>query len=382
MSSIRVKLKETEDMDPGIARRCEVKVKGMDTFHTPSRGVITSEVNKFIKNTTKRVSNLTLENPILEIVHDFKGELSRLHKMNGFFGKVQTRIDSFSNKFGGDMFLLFYPRWNKDSPPSDKDLQYLIELQLLSELKYITLPEKSRGMAFDDFKNHVLRFQKKMVNETVTSTEKLLIPRLSIQDSEANFKKKVDFLFDSDSEFPICLIEYGSYSNFIPNYDYLISKTPENTLLHMFSTAKRKRRGYENAYSIPHWLQTKGIDSFTVFQHHPFESKKPQTIKDIPFLREADLRFVKWGAVSDKAQKCGCLYCSGNAIGKVASIDGVVTRGKNKGNQSYPKTQNALTLHEVYLGTKEFETSEKRIKENDLKEYLQEKKLTDNDIGT
>ena len=379
MSTISVKLIDTEELRPGIARRCKVKIKGMDTFHTPNRGIVTSEANKHINITSKRVLNLPLENPIFELVHDFGKNLSQLHKRNGPYSNALTKINNFVRKFSGGMLILFYPRWRSEMTPSEKDLEYLADLQIYSELNYITLPECSRGMPYNDFTKQLQIYSIKIENESVTNTEKIVIPRISIKDKdEENFKKKFDYIIERDTEFPICLIEYAPYADFIANYDHIAKNCPENTLLHMFST-QRKHKGFVNAFSILHWLQTKGLDTFTVFQPH--KGGGSPDISKIPLLKGDDLRFIECGAGEQQQIRCYCDYCQGLSVAEVINTDGLVYHGENKYGRSYSKAQSALRLHEIYLGTKEFENSQERIKGHDLTEYLKEKKLSDKAIG-
>ncbi len=379
MSSISVKLKETEEMKPGVARRCEVKIKGLDTFYTPNRGINTAEANKHINLTSKRVVNLPLENPIFELVHHYKRDLSLLHTKNGFYSRSEKTINGFINKFSDEMLMAYSPRWNSDCTPSTKDLEYLVDLQLVSCLDYVTVPERLRGMPQQDFTKELNTFSKKVENENVTTTEKTVIPRLSLRDrDEDNFRTKVDYLLERDSEFPICLLEYGPYQDFVPNYDYIIKKCPENTLLLMCNTQRKKYR-FNNAFSILHWLQTKGFDLFTAYQ--PSTGGGSPDISTIPYLKKDDLRFAKCSDAEKNKIHCKCDYCQGLSVKEIIESDGLLTQGQNKGKRQYSKIQSALRLHEVFLGTQEFNDSESRIKKSDLKGYISEKRLGDKEIG-
>ncbi len=333
-----------------------------------------------INITSKRVLNLPLENPIFELVHDFNRDLAKLHTTNGYYSDILKKINGFVNKFYGDMFILFYPRWYSETTPSKKDFEYLIDIQIHSELNYVTIPESFRGMPYDDFVKQLKMFSKKIENESVTNTEKIVIPRVSIRDKDGeNFRKKLDYIIERDSEFPICLIEYGPYPDFIANYDYIAKKCPENTLLHMYSTQRKKKGSFENNFSIIHWLQTKGFDTFTVFQ--PTSGGGSPDIGKIPLLKGDDLRFIECSAGEQQQIPCDCDYCQGLSVAEIINTDGVILQGEKKGKRSYSRAQSALRLHEIYLGTKEFENSRERIKDDDLKEYVKEKKLNDKDIG-
>ncbi len=366
------------DVDRFGGRALNVKTD-RGTFRTPQRTYISQEYNY----KAKLPFEPPFKNEQAEVVADLYGShWDSFMNTNGSFNSRLRTLEKYLDKMAYT-WTRFYPQIKSDIAIDDSGIKQLLELQRMSELDFITLPNLPPDVR--DYHELCESF-----GEEVRAEAREPLFYLDMALDPPVFRERFRYLVQlsqSDLVHTIGLI-YRPIRATIRNYMLLWENRERPILLQMSGVPREfpRRRGT----STMHLLQKFGIDSFSVKAGRyvpPKPSKNGRgeaagsnatpttTTKEELFARTKRFddgalifqRFHHW-LESEGSLDCDCPICS--------DLSGESFMSRYYGSaEDYPgHVFNAANrLHETYRSRCEFSTSRQFIMDGDLADYFDRK---------
>ena len=336
------------------------------TFKTPNRVVTSSE----FQYKAKLPFEPPINNDISEIVSQFnRTNWESFMKTNGSFASRLRRIEFYADKMGYTI-KKFYPQIPSTVTLDDSAIKLLLELQRMSNLDFITLPNLPSPVSdleklYSDFTEEVLSERR----------EPLIYLDMGLEVDE--FRERFLSLLElskTDQVHSIGLI-YRPIHNFVQNYKLLWDNRDSPVFLQMSSISREYTK---IGTSTMHLLQKWGIDAFSGRVGGMGFSKngdnKPPPREDV-LMRTKRLdpqplvvrRFRTWVEHSEDLN-CGCPVCQEKSTEDfMATYDTKI--------EKYPgEVFNAANrLHDYYRSVGEFNEARKYIRSGELSDYFKEK---------
>ncbi len=337
------------------------------SFRTPHRALTSSE----FQYKAKLPFEPPLNNDISEVVSQFYGDKwNKFMNTNGSFDSRLRTIEFFSDKMTYTL-KRYFPQLPSAIELNDSAIKQLLELQRMSDLDFITIPNLPAGI--NDFEKTVSGFAEEVLSER---REPLIYLDMGLDYSV--FKNRFLTLLElsnTDQIHSIGLI-YRPIRKFILNYRLLWENRESRVFLQMSYVPREFTR--TTAASTMHLLQKWGIDSFSVRvgnyvlprngdrepmpKHEAIRQTKRFDPEPLVFRR-----FHTWGDHGD-VLNCACPVCRDMSVEDFLST-------YDSTSEDYPgQVFNAANrLHEYYRSSEEFTNAREYIRTGDLSEYFKTK---------
>ena len=356
------------DLDQFGGRAMIVKTD-RGTFKTPHR-VLTSQEFQYKANLPFEPP---LNNEISEVVAQFnKTNWNKFMNTNGSFNSRLGTIEFFSDKMAYTI-KRFYPQLPSDVMLDDAAIKQLLELQRMSDLDFIAIPNLSSGIR--DFDKIVTSFAEEVLSER---REPLIYLDMGLE--PLVFRERFMTLLshsdaDTDHIHTVGLI-YRPIRKNILNYRLLWENRESNVFLQMSYIPREFTR--TTAASTMHLLQKWGIDSFSIravkyVPPKPLKNggqeplPKPEVLRRTKRFDPEPLTFRRFHTWVDRGDllNCSCPICKDKTVDDFISI-------YDSESERYPcQMFNAANrLHEYYCSSDEFKTSRDYIRTGELSEYF------------
>jgi len=331
---------------------------------TPQRALTSSE----IQYKAKLPSEPPIDNQLSEVVSFFtQDQWDRFIQRNGSFASRLRTLEFFGDKMGYTLRRLL-PKLPRTAVIDKDAVKYLLELQRMSPLDFITMPslppeESAFGKLASAFSEEVLSERR----------EPLIYLDMGLEASL--FKSRFDELMDLARTGLVHTVGllYRPVKDTSVNYLHLWRNRGTEVLLQMSDVP----RDFEGT-STMHLLQKWGIDAFSVRlnayrggggsdRSGPTAGFAPSRVKR---LDQGPLIFKPFDHWTMRGGELGC-DCP---VCRDLTAPGFIERYVGE-NESYDgETFIAATrLHEYFKSSDEFETGRAFIKEGGLAEYFQRK---------
>jgi len=355
------------DLDRFGGRALVVKTD-RGTFNTPHR-VLTSQEFQYKANLPFEPP---LNNKISEVVAQFsRANWDKFMTTNGSFNSRLGTIEFFSDKMAYTL-KRFYPQIPSDVVLDDTAIKQLLELQRMSDLDFITIPNLSSEIR--DFEKIVTSFAEEVLSER---REPLIY--LDMELEPPVFRERFMTLLshsdvDTDQIHTVGLI-YRPIRENVLNYRLLWENRESSVFLQM---SYIPREFTTVAASTMHLLQKWGIDSFSIRAGNYVSPKnsgreplpKPDVLRRTKRFDPEPLTFRRFQTWIDRGDMldCSCPICKDKTVDDFISI-------YDSESERYPgQIFNAANrLHEYYCSSDEFETSRDYIRTGELLEYFKTK---------
>jgi len=360
----KVTIKKIDDFGPRILK---VKTKKQN-FEAPTRAINSTEANykKKVAGSLDSLSSYYYENPIFEIVKNYKKEkLKDMYTKNGPLNNEKKAIRSSLNCYE-DKICLFYPRFDKGTILTDKDIKSLIDLQVLTGFDIITIPDLHISASVREFEKNIVNGRKRI--ETMTASKFEAIPYVDMGSEPKLFKAKIDTVLDNG--FCIIGITNRSIASNYANYDYLEENKDKEIWIHASNV--RRYLSYRRPVSQMHMLQIYGIDTCALesrkggpgIKHTPPDRVRRFDAKTLGMITK-DEHYSRYGSELN----CNCPICNGKNLESFYDEYSLNTKGML--DTDYLRTHS--NIHEVFASYEEFKRGQDAIKNNDFKVYINNK---------
>lgn len=339
------------------------------TFKTPHRALTSQEF--------QYKANLPFEPPlnneISEVVAQFNSaNWNKFMNTNGSFNSRLGTIEFFSDKMAYTL-KRFYPQIPSDVVLDDTAIKQLLELQRMSDLDFIAIPNLSSGIR--DFEKIVTSFAEEVLSER---REPLVYLDMGLEPTI--FRERFTTLLshsdvDTDYIHTVGLI-YRPIRENILNYRLLWENRESSVFLQMSYIPREFTR--TAAASTMHLLQKWGIDSFSIRAGNYVPPKnsgreplpKPEVLRRTKRFDPEPLAFRRFHTWIDRGDMldCSCPICRDKTADDFISI-------YDSESEGYPcQIFNAANrLHEYYCSSDEFKKSRDYIRTGELSEYFEAK---------
>lgn len=334
------------------------------TIKTPQR-VLTSSEFQYKANLPFEPP---LNNEISEIVCQFQGKKwDSFLNTNGSFDSRLRTLDFFSDKMAYTL-RRFYPQLPTAVKVDDCAIKQLLELQRMSALDFISLPNIPQEI--DNYDRTTSSFA-----EEVLSENREPLPYLDMALDIPVFRERFTKLLELSQTGLIHSIGliYRPIRKFIVNYRLLWENREAEVFLQMSNVPREFSRTIGT--SAMHLLQKWGIDSFSVKigRFVPPTNGEPEPLprsKVIGHVKRFDPEpiqfrpFNTWGNRHDPLN-CNCPVCGDTSVGEFKEK-------YDSENEEYPGQvfNSANRLHEYYQSSQEFTVSREFIRKGELDEYF------------
>jgi hypothetical protein len=363
------------NVDDSGSRAISIKTSE-GTIETPTRSLSNSELMKLkgIRNESEipvspfeaaeelfpwKIYESTLQynrKIIGNMLNSKKGISDKKSNINSKISPINKLLGEGESK---NLLKIIYPKIGATEEYSLMELQILADIQRLSNVDIIVLPETKANCNIDEFKNTINYISSFL--EDVGNT-KPIMPTIHINCSFNNFENKIDYLYDNNFMMSgiICHTYHGHAGLHI-----LRSKAREfeNFWIHGFGAYRNRRN---NQLYNPHAAQIWGIDSVGMGSQgggYPNQNNNEEnSSKEIPLNNEIlrGYNSQDWGIHRVKADQIDTLLCD--------------CEGCKYYNNSNIIKQNALDVHEAFKSFEQDELARKMILEDSYKELLKGKK--------
>lgn len=351
--------------EPYHGRVLKVKVSSKPkSFETPTKVPTTTEINA--------KQNISFDgpflNPIFEITqrYDNKESITNLHRKNGVFSRKIREINAHAESFKGRSVVKYYPQIPAGIELDDRDMRIIVDMQLESNLKIVSLPEPSNECRSDVFYNNFKKYWDEISKD---HPDVSLMPYIHLNQPHYLFEDKLKKLLEHEGALHTIGIKFASIYEYRPNLMSLAQLSKNKFWIHCSSV--RRVHAWQTPYAQLHVLQRFGIDTVAIeipqgrggTQKHYNTARyfNPETMT-IPQIKD----------VIDSEDKipCNCPICSNQKLNDVASdLKPYVTNKR----PLRTNVNDFFKVHEVYSSTNEFEKSKDNIKNDELIEYIKNK---------
>ena len=324
-------------------------------FISPSRAFNQKEVDIFYELSNKNIlpSQLVDVNRLIT-----KSTMKQLNK--DYINQRKTIVNK-TNNLSQKGLSLYSPVIDKNLEYNDTNLFTLLNLQLVSNLKVICIP---------DFHSNIGQFKEiqKISNKHISDYPEgnpYILPHL-ISNSK-DFKEKLTHIIDMGHRAFVLVL--WSYSESLGNMNYLqnyVRKSGHNLWIH---SCNLERYLQSTNVSIPHVLTFFGVDTY---------SKRLFDIRSLWDEKEGGFREIKNEPESIR-------YFHEDSLGVIPKtklpiefIDKLNQMGMFEGGGKLQSKKSKL--YEMIAGQSEFETCTERIKKSEFREYASEKECLRNKI--
>ena len=356
------------DLDRFGGRALVVKTD-RGTFKTPHR-VLTSQEFQYKANLPFEPP---LNNEISEVVAQFnRANWDKFMNTNGSFNSRLGTIEFFSDKMAYTL-KRFYPQIPLDVVLDDTAIKQLLELQRMSDLDFIAIPNLSSGIR--DFDKIVTSFAEEVLSER---REPLIYLDMGLEPPV--FRERFMTLLshsdvDTDQIHTVGLI-YRPIRKNILNYRLLWENRESSVFLQMSYIPREFTR--TTAASTMHLLQKWGIDSFSIraVKYVPPKDSgreplpKPEVLRRTKRFDPEPLAFHRFQTWVDRGDMldCSCPIC------KDKTVDDFISIYDSESEKYHGQIFNAANrLHEYYCSSDEFKKSREYIRTGELSEYFETK---------
>jgi len=336
------------------AKTVSPKIEGVD-FTSPSRAFNQGEVDIFYEISNKNIlpSNLIDINRLIT--------QSIMNQLNDDYTNQRKTIVNKKNKNSANGLSLFSPVIDRNLEFDSTNLFTLLNLQLVSNLKVISIP---------DFHSKIGQFKEiqKISNEHISDYpegEPYILPHL-VSNSK-DFKDKLAHIIDIGHR--AFSLDIWGYSTSLGNLNYLqdyIRKSGHNLWIH---SCNLERYLQSTNVSVPHVLTFFGVDTYS------------KRLFDIRSLWDADKGEFK----EIKNEPESIRFFHEDSLGVIPKtqlpmefIDKLDKMGMFEGGGKLQSKKSKL--YEMIEGQTEFETCTERIKKSEFREYASEKECLRNTI--
>ncbi len=346
-----------------------IKVKtSQSSFTTPSRTLTSTEHNYRTGAILPDVGlgsgiSISFENPTFEITKQHTIEqMEKFTKKNGALHNAQRDVKAKLNCYE-DKFRIYYPRFNKGTKIDFKHLRTLIDFQtIFCEMDTVSILEQHPDQNVDSFSKD-LNF---LSQQAYAQEAKTVIPYIDFAMDNNLFIRKYRLL--KDMGFKVIGFTNRSLKTYYPNYRF-IREQNDDIWLHCSGINRYWQSNWTT--SQIHMLQLFGLDTFSL------ESKcaicpKPKPIEEIKRFDSNTMGII---SIEDFRKRyhndlnCNCPVCVNKKLNDYISEYSIDRTGVENTNllDKYCK------LHETYCSEKEFTKSQRFIKNNEGKHYIESK---------
>ena len=334
------------------------------TVRTPQRALTSSE----LQYKAKLPSDPPIDNDFSEVVSFYtRGQWENFVRKNGAFRSRLRTLDFYGDKMGYTL-RRFYPKIPRDVKIDRDIVKYLLELQRMGSLDFITMPNVPSDHS--RFEQTVVGFSEEVVGE---NREPLVYLDMGLDATV--FQARFDTLLElTDTGLVHSIgLQYKPIKDASVNYLHIWRNRDARVLIQMSDVPRR----FADT-STMHLLQKWGIDTFSV-RLHAFRgggsggtsgpTSHPDLHKVMRFDREPLLfrPYHSWQE-GGAALGCSCPVCKGS------TVDEFRERYTNVSEDCDGEIFSAATrLHEYYSSAAEFHTGRQFIRKGELDTYFQSK---------
>ena len=331
-----------------------------ESFKTPQRVLTSTEINY----KAKLPSEPPINNELSEVVSQFStDQWTSFMEQNGAFASRLTTLKSFDDKMAYT-WKRFFPQIPQAIQLDDKAGKMILELQRMSEMDFITLPNIQTTTA---------RFPKIVTDfaEDVVSEKREPLVYLDMALEPADFEKRSNILLGMAETGLINTIGliYKPIQDYSRNYRTLWERR-ELPVLFQMSDIPRDTKFTPTMHLLQKW----GIDTFSVrMSRFGGGAKKVDKEQMFPNMKRFDpvplefKRFEEW-ADGDHPLSCKCHICKDMTASEF--VEAYAGEYEDYPGQTFNA---ALRLHEFYKSSEEFAKGRKYIREGALSDYFKEK---------
>jgi len=312
-------------------------------------------------------------NKIFEIIGIYNEDsVKRLYSKNGNFGERKRNINAKVRQFE-DAITKYYiqPQWSRrDLVFTDKDLKFLVELEMQSKVDMVALPDSSINTKPEVFEKNMLSLAKLVRSDNEAGEP---VPVLDMATEPDIFKQKFKTILDNNGTFSVVNIVGRSMEAYAPNYGTVWDNRDKDIWIIASGVNRFLQRDWTTAQM--HLLLRHGVDTCArLTQQVPIEIQ-PKDIENIKRFDAQTLGILKLREHERRygnELNCECTACEDK------NLDEFIREYKvnQMGTTSSLNLETWCKIHEVFSGTEEFNILREYIKKGESTEYWGKKEYS------